>query len=156
MPTISDVAKLAGVSAATVSRVMNGADNVQPDTRLKVEQAIANLGYQPNFQARSLRSKRTDTIALAIPELTNYFWTTIARGVQDAVQAKGCHLLIYTTDPSSHQHIRYFESIATRVDGMILTRHSERAVNSPEIPVVFVGQSQAATWNVDNVYSDSI
>jgi DNA-binding LacI/PurR family transcriptional regulator len=80
MPTIADVAKLAGVSTGTVSRVMNGAENIHPNTRSKVEQAIANLGYQPNFQARSLRSKRTDTIALAIPELTNYFWTTIARG----------------------------------------------------------------------------
>jgi LacI family transcriptional regulator len=169
MATIADVAKLAGVSTGTVSRVMNGAENIHPDTRSKVEQAIAHLGYQPNFQARSLRSKRTDTIALAIPELTNYFWTTIARGVQDASQAKGYHIFICNTYPKSRQHIRYLESISSRVDGMILSRRSERVVVAPneatssrqtsdsrEKPIVFVGQSQAANWNVDSVYSDSV
>lgn len=169
MPTIADVAKLAGVSAGTVSRVMNGAENVNPDTRSRVEQAIANLGYQPNFQARSLRNKRTDTIALAIPELTNYFWTTIARGVQDASQAKGYHVLIYNTYAKSRHHPRYLESIYSRVDGMILSRHSEwvvltgeegypsgQSIDSREMPVVFIGQSRAANWNVDNVYSDSV
>lgn len=169
MSTIADVAKLAGVSTGTVSRVMNGAKNVNPETRSKVEQAIANLGYQPNSQARSLRSKRTDTIALAIPELTNYFWTTIARGVQDAAQANDYHVLICNTYARSHQNLRYLESIYSRVDGMILSRRSEwgvlmrgeghasrESIESREKPIVFVGQSQAAAWNVDNVYSDSV
>ncbi len=163
MSTIADVAKLAGVSPGTVSRVMNGATNVNPDTRSKVEQAIATLSYQPNFQARSLRSKRTDTIALAIPELTNYFWTTVARGVQEASQSNGYHVLICNTFARSPQNLRYLESIYSRVDGMILSRRSEWVVlagdeghTTREKPIVFVGQSQAASWNVDNVYSDSI
>ena len=169
MPTISDVARLAGVSAGTVSRVMNGAENVNPNTRSKVEQAIANLGYQPNIQARSLRNKRTDTIALAIPELTNYFWTTVARGVQDAAQANGYYVLICNTYARSRQHLRYLETIYNRVDGMILSRRSEQVVltggeehpsqqsgSARETPIVFIGQSQAASWNVDNVYSDSV
>ena len=163
MSTIADVAKLAGVSPGTVSRVMNGATNVNPDTRSKVEQAIAKLSYQPNFQARSLRSKRTDTIALAIPELTNYFWTTVARGVQEASQSNGYHVLICNTYARSPQNLRYLESIYRRVDGMILSRRSEWVVlagdeghTSREKPIVFVGQSQAASWNVDNVYSDSV
>lgn len=168
MPTIADVAKLAGVSPGTVSRVMNGAMNVNPDTRTKVELAISKLGYQPNFQARSLRSKRTDTIALAIPELTNYFWTTVARGVQDAAQANGYHVIICNTYARSRQNLRYLESIYGRVDGMILSRRSEwmalagdehasrQSMDSREKPIVFVGQSQAARWYVDNVYSDSV
>jgi LacI family transcriptional regulator len=164
MPTIADVAKLAGVSTGTVSRVMNGADNVHPDTRLKVNQAIAQLGYEPNFQARSLRSKRTDTIALAIPELSNYFWTTMARGVQDASQAKGYHVLICNTNSRPSTSLRYLDLMINRADGLILTRRSERVIVTAEEhssaqrqkPIVFVGQSQAATWNVDNVYSDSI
>ncbi len=166
MPTIADVARLAGVSTGTVSRVMNGAENVHPDTRSKVTQAIAKLGYEPNFQARSLRSKRTDTIALAIPELANYFWTTVARGVQDASQAKGYHVLICNTNGRPSNYLRYLQQMVSRVDGMILSRRSERVVVAPdgaeqsldsgEKPVVFVGQSQAASWNVDNVYSDSI
>jgi LacI family transcriptional regulator len=169
MPTIADVAKLAGVSTGTVSRVMNGAENVNPDTYSKVKQAIAQLGYEPNFQARSLRSKRTDTIALAIPELSNYFWTTMARGVQDASQAKGYHVLICNTNGRPTSYVRYLELMISRADGMILSRRSERVVVAPidgqsspqvanarEKPIVFVGQSQAASWNVDNVYSDSV
>src|SRR5262245_44055398 len=97
MSTIADVARLAGVSAGTVSRVLNGATNVNPDTRSKVEQAIATLSYQPNVQARSLRNRRTEMIALAIPELTNYFWTTLARGVQSAAQFSGYHVIICDT-----------------------------------------------------------
>jgi LacI family transcriptional regulator len=169
MSTIADVAKLAGVSTGTVSRVMNGAKNVNPDTRSKVEQAITMLGYQPNSQARSLRSKRTDTIALAIPELTNYFWTTVARGVQDAAQANDYHVLICNTYARSRQKMRYLDSIYGRVDGMILSRRSEwgvlarteghearQSLEAREKPIVFVGQSQAASWDVDNVYSDSV
>ncbi|MBZ0301753.1 MAG: LacI family transcriptional regulator, partial [Anaerolineae bacterium] len=164
MPTIADVARLAGVSTGTVSRVMNGADNVHPDTRSKVNQAIAKLGYEPNFQARSLRSKRTDIIALAIPELSNYFWTTLARGVQDASQAKGYHVLICNTNGRSSTSLRYLELMINRADGLILSRRSERVIVTPDEgtssqrqkPIVFVGQSQAASWNVDNVYSDSI
>lgn len=161
MATIADVAKLAGVSTGTVSRVMNGAENVHPETRAKVQHAIEQLEYEPNFQARSLRNKRTDTIGLAMPELANYFWTTVAQGAQDASQAKGYHVLICNTGGRSSNYLRYLELMVNRVDGMILSRRSERVVaqngsSSREKPIVFVGQSQAANWNVDNVYSDSI
>ncbi len=165
MAKISDVAKLAGVSSGTVSRVMNGAANVLPETRFKVQAAIAELGYQPNLQARSLRSRRTDTIALAIPELTNYFWTTVVRGVQDAAQASGYHVLICNTLTKSRQNLRYLTSIINRVDGMILSRRSEwealvgaeaNGVSPVGKPIVMVGQSHAARWNVSNVYSDSV
>ena len=161
MATIADVAKLAGVSTGTVSRVMNGAENVHPETRARVQQAIEQLEYEPNFQARSLRIKRTDTIGLAMPELANYFWTTVAQGVQDASQAKGYHVLICNTSGRPNNTLRYLDLMVSRVDGMILSRRSERMVgqnssSSREKPIVFVGQSQAASWNVDNVYSDSI
>src|SRR5258708_4630659 len=169
MSTIGDVAKLAGVSAGTVSRVLNGAVNVNPDTRSRVKQAIATLSYQPNVQARSLRSKRTDMIALAIPELTNYFWTTLARGVQSAAQSSGYHVIICYTYAGHPDSLPYLESIYRRVNGMILGRQSEwaaltgehaqppgQAMVTPVKPIVAVGQSQAASWNVDNVYSDSI
>jgi LacI family transcriptional regulator len=169
MVTIADVAKLAGFSTGTVSRVMNGSKNVSKEARLKVNHAIQTLGYKPNLQARSLRSKRTDTIALAIPELTNDFWTSIARGVQDVCQPKGYHVLICNTGAKYGNYRPYLELMVNRVDGMILSRRSERSVATPtrtdsaqqsdssrEKPVVFVGQSQAANWNVDSVYSDSI
>lgn len=169
MATIADVAKLAGLSTGTVSRVMNESENVSEEARAKVNHAIEVLGYKPNLQARSLRRQRTDTIGLAIPELTNDYWTSIARGVQDVCQSKGYHVLICNTDGKRTNHTSYLEIMASRVDGMILSRSSERSIatssvkdsakkskQSREKPVVFVGQSQAASWNIDNVYSDSI
>lgn len=169
MVTIADVAKLAGLSTGTVSRVMNGSENVSSEARSKVNDAVKELGYKPNIQARSLRRQRTDTIALAIPELTNDFWTSIARGVQDVCQSKGYHVLICNTDAKRGNYLSYLEAMVNRVDGMILSRSSERSVvgttgtnsaqssaQSGKKPIVFVGQSQAASWNIDNVYSDSI
>ena len=86
MTTVRDVAKYAGVSPITVSRVVNDADNVNPDTRARVEKAIDDLGYIPNLAARSLRSKQSYTLALILPDVTSGFWTTVARGVEDAAQ----------------------------------------------------------------------
>ena len=83
LATITDVAKLAGVSPVTVSRVINDAPLVNPKTRARVEQAIRELGYVPNVAAASLRSKRTRSLALILPDVTNTFWTTVARGVED-------------------------------------------------------------------------
>jgi DNA-binding LacI/PurR family transcriptional regulator len=166
MATIADVAKLAGVSAGTVSRVLNGAENVRPDTRARVTQAIAALEFQPNFQARSLRSKRTFAIALAVPELTNYYWTSVATGVQEAVQAHGYHLILCNTGVPHTNYLSYLEMMLNRVDGIILTRRSERVLVTSEdfenghdngrVPAVYIGQSQAVGWNIDSVYADSL
>lgn len=166
MPTIADVAKLAGVSAGTVSRVLNGAENVRPDTRARVTQAIAALEFHPNYQARSLRSKRTFAIALAVPELTNYYWTSVATGVQEALQAHGYHLILCNTGIPHTNYLDYLETMISRVDGIILTRRSERVLIGSEngdngngtgrIPAVYIGQSQAVGWNIDSVYADSL
>lgn len=83
MSTIADVAKRAGVSKMTVSRVINNSGYISQDTRSRVEEAIAELGYIPNALARSLRFKQTQTIALIVTDITNPFFTTIARGVED-------------------------------------------------------------------------
>jgi LacI family transcriptional regulator len=93
MPTIRDVAKRAGVSPITVSRVINDSGNVSPATRQRVETAIAELQYVPNTLARSLRSKRTKTIALVLTDVTNPFWTTVARGVEDAASEGGFNMV---------------------------------------------------------------
>ena len=86
MPTLIDVAKRAGVSAMTVSRVVHGSPLVSPAMRARVEQALAETGYMPNALARSLRSKRTDTIALLLPDMTNPFFTALAQGVETAAR----------------------------------------------------------------------
>ena len=89
MSTIHDVAKFAGVSAVTVSRVINGASNVNFEPRVRVEQAVKELSYLPNLAARSLRSKQMTTLVLLVLDIKNSFWTTVARGVEDAAQGGG-------------------------------------------------------------------
>src|SRR5664279_6229179 len=89
MTTLNDVAKRAGVSPMTVSRVINNSGYIHKNTRERVEQAIEELGYIPNALARSLRFKQTKTLALVITDITNPYFTTIARGVEDAASEQG-------------------------------------------------------------------
>src|SRR5512141_1636482 len=98
MPTIQEVAKRAGVGAITVSRVINRSGYISQGTRERVEKAIAELGYVPNTLARSLRSKRTNTLALIVTDITNPFFTTLARGVEDAASAAGYTVIFCNTD----------------------------------------------------------
>jgi LacI family transcriptional regulator len=120
MPTIVDVAKRAGVSTVTVSRVLN-AGLVSEQTRAKVNQAIVEMGFVPNSLARSLRSKRTDTIALVLTDMTNPFFTTVARGVEDAVSKAGMMLIISNTDELDADEQRYVHMLLQRrVDGILL------------------------------------
>lgn len=98
MVTIKDVAKRAGVSVMTVSRVINGSKNVKESTREKVLKAIEELGYVPNSVARSLILKKTLTIGLVISDITNPFFTTIARGVEDTAISKHFTVILCNTD----------------------------------------------------------
>lgn len=161
MPTISDVARRAGVSTVTVSRVINNAPNVNPGTREKVEHAIHELGYLPNVVARSLRSKRTHSLALIVPDITNIFWTTVARGVEDAAQDRGYSVLLCNTDESPVKQSRYLKVVASqRVDGVIIAPYDGDAANLAElrvreIPTVVVDR-RINGWDVDTVLSDSV
>ena len=87
--TLHDVARLAGVSIKTVSNVINDYPHIRPATRARVEQAIAELGYQPNLSARSLRSGRTGAIALAVPELGLSYFAELADCRHRAAEAGG-------------------------------------------------------------------
>lgn len=89
MVTVRDVARAAGVSAITVSRVVNASGPVNAITRERVEKAIADLRYVPNGMAKSLKSRQTHTLALVLTDITNPFWTTVARGVEDTAAARG-------------------------------------------------------------------
>src|SRR3972149_3198676 len=100
MSTIHDVARRAGVAPITVSRVVNNNGYVSKETRRRVEAAIVELNYIPNALGPSLRSKRTQTLALVLSDITNPFWTTVARGVEDAANRHGYHVIICNTDES--------------------------------------------------------
>src|SRR5690242_21174101 len=95
--TIKDVARQAGVSAMTVSRVINGAASVSPGTRARVEQAIAQLGYVPSRLARGLSARRTGTLALIVPDVANPFFTLIVRGAEDVARRAGYRVILCDT-----------------------------------------------------------
>jgi LacI family transcriptional regulator len=160
LPTINDVAKRAGVSPVTVSRVVNNVGNVSVTTREKVEQAIEELGYVPNVVARSLRSKRTRSLALIVPDVTNTFWTTVARGVEDAAQSSDYSVLLCNTDENPTKQLRYLDVVSQRVDGVIIAPYDSDARNlsrlrERSVPTVTIDR-RIEGWDVDSVHGDSI
>jgi LacI family transcriptional regulator len=119
--TMRDVAKRAGVSVITVSRVVNESGYVQAETRARVRAAIQALHYIPNQMASSLRSRQTRSIALMLPTIANSFWTTIARGVEDEAEARGYSVFLCNTDYDDAKEGRYFEALLrNRVDGIAI------------------------------------
>ena len=98
--TISDVAKAAGVATSTVSRALTQPGRVSEDLRLRVAAAVAELGYHPNTQARSLTSGRTQSIALLIPDVTNPYFFDMIRGTQAQAKARGYHHMLVDTEAS--------------------------------------------------------
>ncbi|UXN75833.1 LacI family transcriptional regulator (plasmid) [Devosia sp. A8/3-2] len=103
MTTISKVAERAGVSRTTVSHVLNHADRVSPHLRERVMQAVAELGYFPNLQAQSLRTGRTNMVAMLIPDIRNPFYPELVKTVQTDSEAVGLDTLIFNTDvPGGH------------------------------------------------------
>lgn len=121
MSTIGDVAKRAGVSAMTVSRVINNSGYISQETRERVELAIAELGYVPNALARSLRFKQTKTIALVLTDITNPFFTTVARGVEDTASEQGFSVMFCNTDESQDEEAEYLNVLVQKqVDGVLL------------------------------------
>lgn len=161
MPTISDVAKRAGVANITVSRVLNGAENVNPVTRRRVEQAIQELGYLPNLAARSLRSGQTRTLALLVPDIGNPFWPSVARGIEDAAQSGGYSIFLCNTDENPTKQRDYlFAVLQQRVDGVILAPCDPDAASLAPLreqgtPTVIIDR-RVDGWNVDTVYADSV
>lgn len=119
--SIRDVASRAGVSTATVSRVVSGRGYVAPETRERVLAAVADLGYVTDQLARGLKTRRTHSVGLLVPEIVNSFYTTIVRGVEDTANANGIHVIIGNTDDDTakeHDYLRLLMGL--RVDGIVI------------------------------------
>jgi len=97
-PTLEDVARRAGVSTATVSRVLNAPDRVREDTRRRVEEAIARLGYTPHFSGRALASNRTDTVGAVIPTMENAIFARGLQALEEELAGAGVTLLVATSN----------------------------------------------------------
>lgn len=120
-PTIYDVARLAGVSTATVSRALNGSGQIAPATRAAIDEAIQQLGYQPNNAARSLVTRSSQTLALLLPDITNPFYAELVRGVQDRALEAGHTMLLCTTEGDPEREELYLNLLrAKQVDGVLV------------------------------------
>jgi len=160
MPTVLDVAKRAGVSPITVSRVINNSGYISQATRERVEAAVKELGYVPNTLARGLRSKRTKTLALVVTDITNPYFTLMARGVEDAAGASDYTVVYCNTDESEAKEEKYANILAQRkVDGVLLVPSGGnlktiKFLVSNDIHVVALDRRVSGV-KIDSVRSDS-
>ncbi len=160
MTTIRDVARQAGVSTMTVSRVINKTGYTSDDARTRVERAIAELGYVPNALARHLRSKQTRTLALVLSDITNPFFTTMARGVEDFAAAHQFAVMFCNTDESEAEEMASLHMLIERqIDGVLLVPGGSspepfRLLRKHGVPVVVLDR-RAPSRGVDQVRSDS-
>lgn len=119
--TIHDVAREAGVSTQTVSRVLNNKGEIRPSTRQRVLEVIQRLGYRPNNLARSLATARTFTLGLIVPDITNPFFPGIARGAEAAALARGYTIFLCNTNEDLQREKEILGVLEDkRVDGIIL------------------------------------
>jgi LacI family transcriptional regulator len=124
--TIRDVARRAGVSVATVSRVLNGSAQVAEDTRVRVEGAAAALRYTPHGAARSLITRRTDVFGVVLPDLYGEFFSEVIRGMDPLARQRGYHLLLSSSHDDRGQIEFALGAMRGRVDGIV--------VMSPNVP----------------------
>lgn len=159
MATISDVARAAGVSPATVSRVFNGG-RVTAERAQRVREAAQNLGFSPNRVARSLRVQRASVIGLLIPDISNPFFTALARGVEDAAQRTNLSVVLCNTDEDVDKERRYLDvALAEQMAGIVVAAASRRhtdlsALAERGMPVVAVDRRPRAA-RVDAVMVDN-
>ncbi|MCA5924288.1 LacI family DNA-binding transcriptional regulator [Curtobacterium oceanosedimentum] len=155
--TIGDVARVAGVSIPTVSKVINQRDGVAPATMLRVQQVVADLGYETSLVARSLRSSRTDVIGILVPEFEP-FSTELLRGISRSATGTGYELLAYAglmtgADRPGWERRSLSRLSGTLIDGAIVVTPTT-ALSSSSIPVVAIdphtGPEGHATVDADN------
>ncbi|HCS97937.1 MAG TPA: catabolite control protein A, partial [Enterococcus faecalis] len=122
--TIYDVAREANVSMATVSRVVNGNPNVKPATRKKVLEVIDRLDYRPNAVARGLASKKTTTVGVIIPDVSNAFFASLARGIDDVATMYKYNIILANSDGDDQKEVTVLNNLlAKQVDGIIFMGH---------------------------------
>jgi DNA-binding LacI/PurR family transcriptional regulator len=136
--TIKDVAERAGVSVATVSRVLNGTANVNVIKRLKVEEAVDELEFKPNFIARSLSKKSSNTIGLIVPSIVNPFFNKIAEAVEKRANDNGYRVILCNSNNDEYKEGQYINSlIQNQVDAFVIISNNKMDKNI-RVPVVYL------------------
>lgn len=146
--TLRDVGKRAGVSAMTVSRVINGREGVDPETQRRVEEAVEVLDYVPNRIARGLTSQKTATIGLIVPDVANPFFSPVVRGAEATARRAGYRVLLCNSEGDLRLEREYIEDLVShRVEGLLLapandqSRHSIFPLLRREFPLVLIDRA---------------
>lgn len=157
--TIYDVAREANVSMATVSRVVNGNQNVKPATRKKVLEVIERLGYRPNAVARGLASKKTTSVGVIIPDISNNLYAELARGIEDIATMYRYNIILSNSDQNEQKELELLNTmLGKQVDGIVMmsdyvTPAIAEAVRRSPVPVVMAGSiiedNEIASVNID-------
>jgi len=133
--TIKDVARAAGVSVASVSRALNGHESVTESTRKRIVEIAGELRYVPHAGARSLITRRTQTIGVLLPDLYGEFFSELIRGMDSAARARGLHLLVSSSHGSPSEAAEALRTLQGRVDGLlVMAPHSDNGVLATNIP----------------------
>jgi DNA-binding LacI/PurR family transcriptional regulator len=146
-PTMSDVAARAGVSKTTVSHVINNTRFVEEETRQRVLQAVAELGYRPSVAARSLTTNRTETVGAIVSDSSNYFFAEVLHGVEEILRPENYALFVCNTAEILEHEAHYLDLLLRqRVDGIIAAATSQRwdilaEAEVQHTPVVFLDRA---------------
>ena len=160
MVSIKDVAEAAGVSTATVSRVLSNGLHVRPEVRERVMAAVERLGYRPNLVARSLRAQQSNTIGLIVSDISNPFFTALSRAVEDTAYEQGFSVLLCNTDEDPEKEAIYLNLMRdTSVAGAIMSPTRKTVANFAEsnlpLPIVVVDRF-ISNGDVDTVLLDNV
>ncbi len=160
MVGIKDVAIAAGVSTATVSRVLSNGLHVRPEVRERVMATVERLGYRPNLVARNLRSQQSSTIGLIVSDISNPFFTAISRAVEDTAYEQGFSVLLCNTDENPEKEAIYLNLMRdTAVAGAIMSPTRQTIANFSDsnlpFPIVVVDRS-ISNGDIDAVLLDNV
>ena len=155
--TIHDVAARAGVSVATVSRVLNGKSVVREETQRQVLEAARTLAYVPNVAARSLSSRRSQTLGIVLPDVHGEFFSEVIRGIDLAARQEGYHILVSGSHSDIGEMLAVLGAVRGRVDGLVVMAPDAPPASlheslPPDLPLVLLGSGDPArdTIAVDN------
>ena len=160
--TINDIAKEAGVSKATVSRVLNNPEKVAKKTREKILRVIQEKNYRPNPMARSLTTRKTGVIGVVVSDITNPFYAVMVRSIEEVCRSYQYHIFLCNTDGREEEEELYVRSlIEKKVDGIILgaTRMNDQEIQNlakAQTPMVFVSRLPENREQYDYVIVDSV
>lgn len=150
MSTIFDVAELAGVSKSTVSRVLNQSDSVKLEVKQAVINAIKTLDYAPSYFAQGIRTGRTKTIAMLVPDFSNVFYSELFRGVETVALKSGYMVIICNTDRRVEEEFRYINKLVGRkIDGIIYNTYN---ISRENINILTKLTSHTPIVFMDNVF----